>query len=60
MAAEPTDSVKEEKRTSKFVAGFRRLVKQFTETDTTYIEPQRYNFTVMLCSPSLVASLIGS
>lgn len=48
MAAEPTDSVKEEKRTSKFVAGFRRLVKRFTETDTTYIEPQRYNFTVML------------
>ena len=48
MAAEPTDSVKEEKRTSKFVAGFRRLVKHFTETDTTYIEPQRYNFTVML------------
>jgi hypothetical protein len=48
LAAVPSDSLKEEKRPSKFVAGLKRLVQKFTETDTTYIEPQRYNFTVML------------
>ena len=29
-------------------AGIKRILQKFTETDTNYIEPQKYNFTVML------------
>lgn len=32
----------------KKISGFRRMIRGFSKIDTNYIEPQKYNFTVML------------
>ena len=32
----------------KKLSAFRRMVRNFSRVDTNYIEPQKYNFTVML------------
>ena len=34
--------------TKKKLSSFRRMVRNFSRVDTNYIEPQKYNFTVML------------
>lgn len=34
--------------TKKKLSSFRRMVRNFSRVDTNYIEPQKFNFTVML------------
>jgi len=48
LSASTADSLKEGSKGIKALTGIKRVLQKFTETDTNYIEPQKYNFTVML------------
>lgn len=48
LSALPADSLNQVSGRSEVISGIKRILQKFTETDTNYIEPQKYNFTVML------------
>lgn len=47
-AVAPEDSIAIEEKPKKHIGAFRRMIRGFSKIDTNYIEPQKYNFTVML------------
>lgn len=47
-----TDSVDVEEKPKKKLSWIRRVIRGFSKIDTSYIEPQAYNFTVMLQNTS--------